>query len=305
MNPQSRRDSKTDHAVRPSNKTGSESDWDVFISAQSRDFPVAEQVRQQISEWGLRVFFCEDSAVREGASNFSITVYNALEASDHFVFIASAPPVEGASLVSGWCRAEIDTFINERNSGRKEGNVCSILIGGMTIPRLPLALRNSLAFHQTEVEKLRPFLAPLHSRRTLSRLKSTRSRVVPVLAHPLHVYPRGPLVPFESVPPGLINYCAAVFREPVQAELALRRANFDRLEADPGGRPEQQCVLPEEIANPANVASLTYWNQLISVACLKSPRMMGAILEQLDLERMPEQLHRQVTSFQHFLQNLS
>lgn len=278
-----------------------EQHWDLFVSANGRDFGVANEVRAEIERWGLRVFFCEATAADLGTTNFTKTIYAALDSADNFLFVASEPPVPGAAAISGWCRAEVETFVNERNSGRKRGNLCSVLLGSMSVERLPLELRTALAFPRSRLAELRPFLRAIDTLAPAKVQQVSPDARPPSLAHPLHAYPLGPMVPFEEVPPGLVGHCANIYGDPDQADLARRRANFERIEADPGGDSQRMCVLTAEVANPARVPPLTYWNQVINIACLKSPRMMGAILEELDFDLIPGPLKAQVERFCHRL----
>jgi hypothetical protein len=61
----------------------------------------------------------------------------ALEAAKHMV-------VAGASLenvMSGWVEAESRLFINGKRSGRKSGNIVTVINGGLTAAQLPMSLR--------------------------------------------------------------------------------------------------------------------------------------------------------------------
>jgi len=42
---------------------------------------------------------------------------------------------------AGWVESEWGAFVNEKRSGRKQGNVVSVLFGEVSIEELPLALR--------------------------------------------------------------------------------------------------------------------------------------------------------------------
>ena len=61
----------------------------------------------------------------------------ALETAQHMVVAGTS--IE--NIVSGWVEAEWRLFINEKRSGRKSGNIITVINGGLKPSELPMSLR--------------------------------------------------------------------------------------------------------------------------------------------------------------------
>ena len=113
------------------------SGWHVFISKSSSDAAAARQVYDFLIGQGLRVFLSEVALGELGEADYARAIESALDTSEHFVVVTSSK----ATFASEWVQAECRMFLNELRSGRKKGNVLSVLAGAMRIDDLPISLR--------------------------------------------------------------------------------------------------------------------------------------------------------------------
>ena len=111
--------------------------YDVFISAKSEDYPHAHVAAQRLREAGLSIFFADQELPELGESDYRKAIAKALEASRHMLVVASSR----SNAESEWVEYEWGTFLNEKRSRRKSGNLATLLCGGMEIADLPIDLR--------------------------------------------------------------------------------------------------------------------------------------------------------------------
>jgi len=109
----------------------------VFISSTSRDYPIATQAYSTLTANGRQAFCAPISLPESKSTEFSTEIDKALERSQHLIVIASSQHC----FESPWFDQEWRTWINEKRSGRKVGNVLVLLGSDMPIPALPIALR--------------------------------------------------------------------------------------------------------------------------------------------------------------------
>lgn len=121
--------------------------WNIFISKNSNDENHARQVHEFLTTNGLNAFLSEVSLPQLGLSDFQEAIEQALEECEHLVVVTSSKE----NLESRWVRAEWRMFLNELRSGRKTGNVLTVLAGNMTITDLPLSLRSFQVERLTEL----------------------------------------------------------------------------------------------------------------------------------------------------------
>ena len=124
----------------------------VFISANSRDYESAREVYDLLTEQGVEAFFSPESLPDLGVSDYRKAIDNALDASEHMVVVTSS--VE--RVTSRWVEAEWGWFINEKRSGRKDGNLITVLVGDADIGDLPPSLRyfEVVPFEKSHLERL-------------------------------------------------------------------------------------------------------------------------------------------------------
>jgi hypothetical protein len=110
----------------------------IFLSAKSEDYTAANQVYSFLTAHGRAVFFSEQTLPRMGKSEFRREIDQALEQARHLVVVTSRKEF----VESQWVEAEWGSFVNEKRSGRKDGNIVILLAGPMKISDLPISLRS-------------------------------------------------------------------------------------------------------------------------------------------------------------------
>ncbi len=133
--------------------------YDVFISCKSQDYAYARKVNNLLTDKGLKVFFSEMMLQELRDSVYFSQINSALEAAVHMVVVGS----RRGHLESKWVRNEWETFCNEKNSGRKDGNLVNVLAAGMDPKDLPIALRQyeAIALVPGQIERLTDYVMPV------------------------------------------------------------------------------------------------------------------------------------------------
>jgi hypothetical protein len=109
----------------------------VFISAKSGDYAYAEAVYRHLAAAGIDAFFSRESLPEVGSADYRREIDRALDEADHLVVVTSS----AESVAAPWVEAEWGFFINEKRSGRKPGNLITVLAGAMRPADLPPSLR--------------------------------------------------------------------------------------------------------------------------------------------------------------------
>ena len=110
----------------------------IFLSAKSEDYAPASRVYSFLAERGYSVFFSDQTLPRMGNSDYRREIDKALEQAKHLILVTSRKEY----VESKWVEAEWGSFINEKRSGRKDGNIVVLLAGSMQIGDLPISLRS-------------------------------------------------------------------------------------------------------------------------------------------------------------------
>lgn len=110
----------------------------IFLSAKSEDYAPASRVFTSLSEQGYSVFFSDQTLPRRGNTDYRREIDKALEQAKHLIVVTSRKEY----VESRWVEAEWGSFINEKRSGRKDGNIIVLLAGSMKISDLPISLRS-------------------------------------------------------------------------------------------------------------------------------------------------------------------
>lgn len=129
---------------------------DVFISHKSADVKLAKQLYQYLSDLGLTVFESDESLPKLGSSDYRKKIDEALDMCNHMIVIGSS--VE--NLNSSWVEAEWGFFINEKRSGRKSGNIITVITDDLKIDNLPASLRNYevIVFNKNNFPRIAEFM---------------------------------------------------------------------------------------------------------------------------------------------------
>ncbi|OQB87178.1 MAG: hypothetical protein BWX88_00589 [Planctomycetes bacterium ADurb.Bin126] len=124
----------------------------VFISAKSEDYSYAEHVYNFLTQHGVSVFFSKVSLPNLRGSDYRKAIDKALDQTQHMIVVASSEENADAS----WVEAEWGFFINEKRSGRKAGNLITVMVGGLEPSKLPASLRTfeALRYAPPEFEKI-------------------------------------------------------------------------------------------------------------------------------------------------------
>jgi hypothetical protein len=159
----------------------------IFICAKSSDFHHARQVFEFLKSRGIGAFLSDESLPERGSSDYRKEIDRALDQADHMVVVASTRK----NVESPWVEAEWGFFINEKRSGRKTGNLVTLITGHLQLSDLPPSLRyyEVLPLQTEALEKLlryvRKFPPPgLIGNEKLpddSRLSSTQKKLLAIL----------------------------------------------------------------------------------------------------------------------------
>ncbi len=110
----------------------------VFISAKSEDYRYAEQLYYFLDRNGISIFLSPVSLRQLGEADYRDAIDRALEHAQHLIVVASRPEY----VESQWVKAEWGMFANELRSGRKSGNLVTVIVGDLQPADLPITLRN-------------------------------------------------------------------------------------------------------------------------------------------------------------------
>ena len=122
--------------------------YDVFISCKSEDYPFAKKVYKYLKELNYNVFLANEELRKKGIAEYGKIIDEALDSSTHMIIIASKPE----HIESSYVQSEWRTFIEEKRTGRKTGNIITII--NFNISSLPISLRQFESFdfkHYSEI----------------------------------------------------------------------------------------------------------------------------------------------------------
>ncbi len=109
----------------------------VFISAKSADYEHAERVYRFLKDAGVSTFFSRESLPELGNTAYLEQIDHALAEVDHMVVVTTS----AEHVLAPWVAAEWRFFINEQRSGRKRGNLLTMVVGALEFSDLPPSLR--------------------------------------------------------------------------------------------------------------------------------------------------------------------
>lgn len=115
--------------------------YDVFISCKSDDYHFARKVYQHLKGQNYKVFLADAELRKKGDAEYGKIIDEALDSATHMIIIASKPEYINSSYV----QSEWRTFIEEKRTGRKTGNIVTIT-KKLQISSLPIGLRQFESF---------------------------------------------------------------------------------------------------------------------------------------------------------------
>lgn len=126
--------------------------YDIFISCKSEDYPVARKVYQYLRNQKYSVFLADTELRKKGNAEYGEIIDEALDSATHMVIVATKPEF----IHSPYVKSEWRTFIEEKRSGRKKGNIVTLI--EFTIPELPISLRHFQSFNFKSLDCIAEFL---------------------------------------------------------------------------------------------------------------------------------------------------
>lgn len=136
--------------------------YDVFICHKSEDYVHARAVYDLLVGNGLSAFLSEVSLPELGKAEYQKQIDLAIESTAHLVVVASLCEY----VTTAYVESEWRLFVAEKRSGRKEGNIITVLFEEASIEQLPITLRSFEAIRWSEEGKRRllQYLAPPRTR---------------------------------------------------------------------------------------------------------------------------------------------
>ena len=130
----------------------------IFISARSTDYQYAEEIYRFLKSQGLHIFFSQESLPELASSDYRKQIDDALDSAQHMIVVTSSK----ANVTASWVEAEWGLFINEKRSGRKLGNLITVVAGGLGPSELPPSLRyyEVIPFQRDAFQKILRYVAP-------------------------------------------------------------------------------------------------------------------------------------------------
>lgn len=122
--------------------------YDVFISCKSEDYYLGREVYDFLANYrgfNLSIFLADRELRKLGIADYGRAIDDALDSSSHLIVVSSDVNYLKAET-SPYVYYEWHTFAEEIRSGRKKGNMMTILTSNIVMHELPLALRNCQSF---------------------------------------------------------------------------------------------------------------------------------------------------------------
>jgi len=127
--------------------------YDVFICCKSEDYGLARNVYTFLVKRGYRVFLADAELRKKGNAEYGKVIDWALDSAEHFILVTSRKEhVESSYVESEW-----RTFIEEIRTGRKRGNLLTIL-KTIDVSLLPIGLRKFQSFPYSDFNKIIDYL---------------------------------------------------------------------------------------------------------------------------------------------------
>ena len=143
-------DAKHDEFGEYGNKT---EDYDIFISCKSEDYEIAEKVYSFLNVNGFRVFLSSKELRRMAQADYMDAISVVLDTAYSMIVISTKKEY----LKSKWVKFEWSTFLNEILSGRKNGQIMTLL-ENIKVSEMPIQLRKYESFTLENYKDILPYL---------------------------------------------------------------------------------------------------------------------------------------------------
>lgn len=137
--------------------------YEIFICCKSEDYELARNVYTYLVERGYRVFLADAELRKKANAEYGKVIDSALDSACHLIVVTSRKEfVESSYVESEW-----RTFLEEKRTGRKRGNLLTIL-KGIDVSVLPISLRKYQSFPYSDFSLIIDYL-PLGNQLTKKR----------------------------------------------------------------------------------------------------------------------------------------
>lgn len=137
--------------------------YDVFLSCKSEDYKNAKVVYDYLHSHDIKVFMADQSLRKEAISNYGEVIDEVLDKVKHIIVFATKLQYLLRNT-SPYVYYEWHTFCEELKTGRKNGNLITILSPDITIDSLPIALRNRQSFRIANYKDVLPYVKVLNEK---------------------------------------------------------------------------------------------------------------------------------------------
>ena len=128
--------------------------YDVFISHKSEDYDKARKIYETMVTSGFKSFLSEVTLPNISNSDYSYEIDKALDNSDNIIVLATSKE----AIESGWVSYEWSAFANEVRSGRKNGNIITVVNSAIDVSELPLTLRQYEVIDINQINLIKDFI---------------------------------------------------------------------------------------------------------------------------------------------------
>lgn len=127
--------------------------YDVFISCKSEDYPYGRLVYTFLTENGVKAFLADQELRKKGIADYGDVIDQALDFSKNLIVVATSANFTKKKY-SPYVYYEWKTFSEEKRSGRKTGNILTVVSEKSIVKSFPIALRNVQSFSFEEYQQV-------------------------------------------------------------------------------------------------------------------------------------------------------
>lgn len=146
--------------------------YDVFISCKSEDYPFAKKVYKYLKELNYNVFLADEELRKKGIAEYGKIIDEALDSATHMIIIASKPEY----IESSYVQSEWRTFIEEKRTGRKTGNIITII--NFDVSSLPISLRQFESFDFKHYSEICAYLPIKDKKKNIENINFEKQEIV-------------------------------------------------------------------------------------------------------------------------------